>query len=298
MLTFSCSGDYTTTKIVHNDTYPAIDPLNADHTGHAIFVAGASRGIGRAIAIAFAKGGASHIAIGARSDLSAVVEAISKAATAAGRQAPQVLALKLDIIDASSVEAAAKRIEQDFGKLDVVVNNAGILGAMTPMGDGDPATWWSVMECNVRGPYHVSHYCIPLLLKGKMKTLISVASVGAHLTMPTASAYQTSKLAGVRLMEFASADYQEQGLIAFSVHPGNSLTDIVGHGEGYSEAFKAVFTETTELCADSLVYLTNERRQWLSGRYVNCTWDLPELMGEKKRKEIIEQDKLKVRLVL
>lgn len=56
-----------------------------------------------------------------------------------------------------------------------------------------------------------------------------------------------------------------------------------------------VFVETPELSADSIVYLTSEKRDWLGGRYINCTWDLPELMAKKD--EILREDKLKVRLV-
>ena len=56
-----------------------------------------------------------------------------------------------------------------------------------------------------------------------------------------------------------------------------------------------VFIEAPELSADSIVYLTSEKRDWLGGRYVNCTWDLPELMAKKD--EIVDGDKLKVRLV-
>lgn len=56
-----------------------------------------------------------------------------------------------------------------------------------------------------------------------------------------------------------------------------------------------MFTESAELSADTIVYLTRERREWLGGRYVNCTWDMPELMAQKD--EIVKDDKLKVRLV-
>ena len=56
-----------------------------------------------------------------------------------------------------------------------------------------------------------------------------------------------------------------------------------------------VFVETTELSADTIVYLTKEKRDWLGGRYINCTWDMPELMAKKD--EIVKGDKLKVRLV-
>ena len=57
-----------------------------------------------------------------------------------------------------------------------------------------------------------------------------------------------------------------------------------------------VFTETPELSADTIVFLTSERRSWLNGRYINCTWDMPQLMGMEE--DIVKGDKLKVRLVV
>lgn len=155
-----------------------------------------------------------------------------------------------------------------------------------------------LVNVNLRGPYLVTRTCLPLLLKSALKTLITVSSVGAHCVGPTLSAYQTSKLALLRFTQFVATEYAEQGIIAFAVHPGNMLTEIVGHGEGFDESLKAVFTEVPQLPADSMVYLSKERREWLSGRYVNCTWDLPELTSEAKREEIVKGDKLKIRLVV
>ena len=80
-----------------------------------------------------------------------------------------------------------------------------------------------------------------------------------------------------------------------------SLTDeitVVGRGSGIAEALLPVFVDTPKLAADAIVFLTKERREWLRGRYVNCTWDLPELVGEAKKKEIIDGDKLKLKLVV
>ena len=292
------SGDYTTTKEVHNDSYPAIDPAKADLSGKAIFVSGASRGIGRCIALSYAKAGASHIAIGARSDLTTVEKDVLEAAKQAGKKAPRVLSVKLDITDPQSVDGAAQKIEKAFGRLDVVVNNAGILGARDAVGDSEPDVWWQTMNVNLRGPYMISRACLPLLLRSDLKTLISVASVGAHSISPGLSAYQTSKLALVRLTEFIAKEYADQGIVALTVHPGNVLTDIVGFGEGMDPQLKTIFTESTELCGDSLVYLTREKRDWLNGRYINVTWDMPELTSDPLKAEIIDQDKLKVRLVV
>nr|POE54487.1 short chain dehydrogenase andi [Quercus suber] len=282
------------TKEVHNDTYAGIDPTKADMRGKAIFITGASKGVGKATAVSFAKAGASYIAIGARGDMSSTETAVKQAAADAKHAEPRVLCLTLDVSDKVSVDKAIASISESFGKLDVVVNNAGILGNMESIAESDLDVWWQTMTVNLQGPYLITRACLPLLLKSELKTLITVASVGAHLVLPNISAYQISKLAVTRLMEFVHAEYSAQGVIAISVHPGNILTDIVGHGEGMDPEFKAVFTETPQLCADSLVFLSNERRAWLGSRYVNCTWDLVELCGEAKKKEIIDGDKLKI----
>lgn len=152
------------------------------------------------------------------------------------------------------------------------------------------------MNVNIKGPYLIIRACIPLLEKGDLKTLINISSVGAHCVNAGLSDYQTSKFALLRLTEFTAVEHAEQGIVAFSVHPGNMLTDMVGHGESFGPEMKAVFTETTELCADGLVYLSKENRPYFSGRYINMTWDLPELTSAAMQKKIVDGDLLKVRL--
>jgi NADP-dependent 3-hydroxy acid dehydrogenase YdfG len=135
-------GDYSMTTQVHSDTYPAIDPTKADLTGKAVYVSGASRGIGKAIAISYAKAGASFIAVSARSNLTEVENDIKKAATEAGRKSPQTLSIKVDVTDPESVKNVRTEIEKAFGKLDIVVNNAAIIGDLTRIVDGNPENWW------------------------------------------------------------------------------------------------------------------------------------------------------------
>ncbi len=150
------------------------------------------------------------------------------------------------------------------------------------------------MNVNLRGPYLIARATLPLLLKSDLKTLINISSVGAHCVTPSGSDYQTSKLALLRLTEFIAQENAEKGIIAFSVHPGNMLTDMVKDSPA---EIKHVFTETPTLCADSLVYLSKERREWLGGRYLNVTWDLPELLSPEVQKKIVDGDMLKVKLV-
>lgn len=118
--------------------------------------------------------------------------------------------------------------------------------------------------------------------------------MGAHLTTPTISAYQSSKLAVLRVTEFIATEYSSQGITAITVHPGNIMNDIVGNPDDLPPELRVVFTETNELPADTIVWLMAEKREWLNGRYVNCTWDMPQLL--EKRERIVEGEKLKVKL--
>ena len=135
-------GDYTVTDQVHSETYAAIDPTKTDLTGKAVYISGASRGIGRSIALSFARAGASFIAVSARSNLAEVERDIKQAALEAGRREPQTLSLKVDVTNPESVKNAGEEIEKAFSKLDIVVNNAAILGDRTRIVDGDPVNWW------------------------------------------------------------------------------------------------------------------------------------------------------------
>ena len=130
------------TDEVHSDTYAAIDPTKADLTGKAVYISGASRGIGRSIALSFARAGASFIAVSARSSLAEVERDIKQAALDASRREPRTLSLKVDVTNPESVKNAGEEIEKAFSKLDIVVNNAAILGDRTRIVDGDPVNWW------------------------------------------------------------------------------------------------------------------------------------------------------------
>lgn len=244
-------GDYTVTKTVHSDTYPAIDPSKLDPAllgGRAVYIGGASRGIGKAIAISFARGGASLIAIGARSidSLEPVAEELRVAARDAGRGGDlRVVCVAVEASSPESVAAAAATVARECDArgrpLDVVVQNAAVLGTFARITDADPDEWWRVYEVNVRGQFLAAKYFLPLLLQGGqgeqgeqqgLRTFVTVASVGAHLVGETMSHYQSSKLVNLRLAEFIDREYGPEGVSAWCVHPGNVITDMAGGPDG------------------------------------------------------------------
>ncbi|KJF61022.1 uncharacterized protein CIMG_11375 [Coccidioides immitis RS] len=307
------------TPTIRRDTYSAIDPVanKPGCRGKAVLITGATKGIGQAIAIAYGKAGASCIAIGARNiaDASAVCAMVSEEAKSAGvSEPPDMLPLRIDVCERGSIDAAVTAIRNSWGRLDVLINNAGFLAPFVPMGAGDETEWWRTWEVNVRGVYWVIKAILPLMLQGGDKTIVNVASVGALALSPGASAYQPSKLAVMRLTEYLMVDYEDQGLLSYCVHPGSVPTNLAirmpsSIVKGKSSDVKsilvtplmvhvhlAVCIDKPELAADTITWLTSERREWLAGRYISCNWDMSEFIC--RRDEIVEKDLLKLKLAL
>ncbi|KAK6002585.1 hypothetical protein QM012_001335 [Aureobasidium pullulans] len=283
------------TPTIHNDTYDFISTKSQNLKGKRVFLTGASKGIGRETALSFARAGASSIALGARSSLSDLATEVEKAAKEAGHAAPKVVSIKLDVTDVSSTEQAAKTVKSEFGGLDFLFNNAGYLEEFKKIGESDPDEWWRTQEVNIKGPYLVARAFIPVLLDTKDgdKTIINTSSIGAHIIMPGASSYQVTKLALLRLSEFIQAEYKDQGILCYNIHPGGVVTELASR---MPEENHHVLCDQPQLAADTVAWLVNEKREWLAGRYVSVTWDMKQLLDKKD--EIIKKDLLKVRMTV
>ena len=285
------------TPTIHHDTYPAVNPLDStDMVGKHVFITGASRGIGKAMAIAFAKAGASVVGIAARSDLLSVKAEIEQAALSVGRHVPRVITVTVDVLSRESLQIAVEEITPQFdNRLDILLNNAGYMETWKPVIEADPEDWWHSWEVNIKGQFLVCHALLPLLLAcdSGLKTLVNISSIGAQMCSPGASAYQTARFAILRLTEILNAEYGENGLIAYCMHPGAVKTALAWK---MPEQIRENLTDTPELMSSTVVFLTQRRREWLRGRYVSCTWDMPEMLA--KEKEIVEKDMLKMRMVV
>lgn len=278
----------------HNDTYPAIDPLSADYSGKNVLITGASRGLGREMALSYAKGGISGIAILDLLDSTHVEKDILESATAAGRSQPKVLCLKVDITNLASVEQALETVKSEFKSLDILVNNAGYGSRYVSVTESDPDQWWRNFEVNVKGVYLMVKTFLPLVLQSRDKTIVVLSSIGAHHVVPGGSGYEPTKLTVLKFNEYLMAEYGSKGLLVYAIAPGGVLTDMS------SDAFPAhlhhLLPDTPRLVADTLTFLTKERREWLASRYVDSKWDMEEFLAKKDA--IVKDDLLKVRLRL
>lgn len=167
-----------------------------------ILVTGASDGIGRAAATTFAAHGATVILQGrSLPKLEAVYDAIE----AAGHAQPAIVTQELSTATAADCQQLAETIEREFGRLDGVLHNAGVLGDITPLEMYDPDTWDFVMRVNLRAPYLITQALLPLLKQSPDASLVFTTSSVGRRGRAFWGAYAMSK-AGIENMAQLLAD--------------------------------------------------------------------------------------------
>jgi NAD(P)-dependent dehydrogenase (short-subunit alcohol dehydrogenase family) len=217
------------TKTWHNASYPAIDPsrLELSVTNKTVLVTGGGIGIGASITYAFAKAGASKLAIIGRTEsaLQATKAKIEK--DFPGRIVTYAVA---DIVNPTDVNKAFQKIVSQIGQIDIGIHNAAYMPALVQLREADASDWWQGYEVNVRGSFNV----ISAFLKSSSAhpTLVNVTTGAALLPpTPTFSSYATSKITGVNLFEYVAAE--NPNIHVVSVHPGGVMTRM---GEKAKEA--------------------------------------------------------------
>ena len=186
-----------------------------------ILVTGGSRGIGRAIALAFAEPG-STIAIAARtrSELDTAGDAIRD------RGAEPVL-LQVDVTDEVSVAAGFARLRQTSPGIDVLVNNAGVGGGL-PIHEADSAGWRRILDTNVWGTFLVTREAVPML--GDGGRIVNISSVLGRFGVPGYTAYCASKHAVIGFTRALALELAGRGITVNAICPGWVDTDMAAQG--------------------------------------------------------------------
>jgi NAD(P)-dependent dehydrogenase (short-subunit alcohol dehydrogenase family) len=199
---------------------PNVHASPIDLSGQVAIVTGGGRGLGRAYAQALAAHGAA-VAIVARS-----AEQVKKVAAAIHASGGQALAIVADVSDRAAVERMAADVAQRLGPVDLLVNNAGVLGPLGPFWDADPDEWWRTMEINVRSAVYCARAVIPGMVQRRRGRVDNVASAAGTGALSNVSAYGTSKTAMIRLAEVLAAEAKAYNIQAFAIHPGDVRTDM------------------------------------------------------------------------
>lgn len=179
-------------------------------------VTGASRGIGYATAKALAAEGAHVIAI-ARPRSTASLEELDDEIRAQGGSATLT---PLDLTDYEGTDRLGAAIYERWGRLDILVGNAGLLGSLSPLGHLDPKEWDRVMAVNVTANWRLIRSLDPLLRQSDSGRAVFVTSGAAHKAVPYWGLYATSKAALEKMVEIYAAECAKTPLCVNLINPG------------------------------------------------------------------------------
>ena len=185
--------------------------------GKVVAITGASRGIGAAAARVFAAAGA-KVALLARSERE--IDAL------AAEIGPAALALRCDVADWASVQQAVATVVQRFGRLDVLVNNAGTIDPIARLAEVDPAAWGRAVDVNLKGVFHGLRAAIPVMRAQGSGTIITVSSGAARAALEGWSSYCAGKAGALMLTQAAHLEEGPHGIRVLGLSPGTVATEM------------------------------------------------------------------------
>ena len=223
--------------------------------GKVVLITGASQGLGRALALACAKEGA-KLAINARSE-----DSIRPVAREAEEQGAEVLAVAADVSRSADVEMLVSATVERFGGIDVLVNNAGILGPRVAIEEYPEDEWRRVIDANLTGSFLVSKAAIPHMREGgSIINLVSGVSVEGRAEW---GAYSVSKFGLEGLNQILAAELEERGIRVNAVDPGGMRTDMRANAYPQEDPMTRI---TPEENVGVFLYLASDESRDVTGR--------------------------------
>jgi len=190
--------------------------------GRVIAITGASSGIGRAVAIACARFGATVILIGRNARK---LEAVHGEIEAAGSPEPTIAVLDLEKAIASDYDKLASAVAERFGRLDGLLHNAGLLGTLTPIEHYDVPTWCRVMHVNVTAAFALTQVLLPTLKQSQDASVLFTSSSVGRRGRAYWGAYAVSKFATEGFMQVLASEVENITSIRVnSLNPGRART--------------------------------------------------------------------------
>jgi NAD(P)-dependent dehydrogenase (short-subunit alcohol dehydrogenase family) len=240
-------------------------PPPGSHDGRVILVTGASDGIGRAVALALARQGATVALLGrSQRKLARTYDAIVEA----GGPKPALLPFNLETAAAPEYEALAGALESEFGRLDGLAQIAGILGDLSPVDQYDVPTWCKVLHVNLTAPFILARTLLPLLRRSEDASVVFTSSSVGRKGRAYWGAYAVSKFGIEGLMQVLAHEAEGTTRIRVnSVNPGPTRTSM--RRQAYPAEDPAIPARPEEVVAPYL-YLLGPASQGVSGEAIDC----------------------------
>jgi len=259
-----------------------MDTRDLDFSGQVALVTGASKGIGRAIAIRLAQTGMS-VAVTARTK-----DALDETVEMIKADNGNAIAFPADVTDQPAVNQLVADTHRQFGPIDLLVNNAAIPGAPGPDWENDSDLWWRAMEINIRGPFIVSRAVLPGMIDQRKGRIVNVSSSSAYLSSPYLSSYTASKAALTNWTLSLADATREYGIKVFAYSPtlvATEMTEVMSTSLDLPESHRTVMIDALEdraqppsVSAEGVVYLASGKADALNGHFVDVRWGIDEMI--------------------
>lgn len=217
-----------------------------DWKGKVVFITGASSGIGEALAIELSKRGASLGLLARRED---VLKEI------AGKIKGEVLILPADVTDGMAVKDAAGKLREKFGRVDVLVANAGI-GGITDTKTIDAERIANIININLIGTVNSVAAVVPIMLEQNSGHIVGISSLAGYRGLKKSSAYSASKAGMSTFLESVRLDLQDAGIDVSIIHPGFIKTPLTSGREN-----KMPFLLELETGTDKIISAIEKRKK-------------------------------------
>jgi NAD(P)-dependent dehydrogenase (short-subunit alcohol dehydrogenase family) len=228
-----------------------------DLSGKRAIVSGGGTGIGQGIALALADHGAAVAVLGRRS------EPIETTAAAIRNRGWEATAIRADVSSESEARQAVATADKLYGGVDILVNNAGISGSGS-IHEHSVEAWDRVLAVNLRGPFLMARYTLPLMRKQREGHIINISSEAGLEHYPGNGAYGVSKHALNALAEYIQRENQDLGIRVDTICPGMVVTEMTEQSTGLNHA-KSLYPEDI---ADLTLWLLSRRSNIKIGRPV------------------------------
>jgi 3-hydroxy acid dehydrogenase / malonic semialdehyde reductase len=241
--------------------------------GSIVFITGASSGIGKACAFAFAREGARLLLAARRLSL---LEEIKPQLLESG--AADVHNFALDVRDRSAVEGAIAALPADWQAIAVLVNNAGLSRGLEKLYDGNPDDWDEMIDTNIKGLLYVTRAVVPGMVNRGKGHVINLGSTAGEITYPNGAVYCATKAAERAVNDGLRQDVLGTPVRVTSVDPGMVETDFSfvrfhGDADRAAKVYQGVTPLTPEDVADAIVWSATRPAHVNIARIVMTTID-------------------------
>jgi NAD(P)-dependent dehydrogenase (short-subunit alcohol dehydrogenase family) len=245
--------------------------------GINVLLTGASQGIGARLALALSEAGAA-LGLMARNE-----PALKRMAQEIRAQKRHAISVPVDLSNPGSIQPALEQVQGQLGRIDVLINAAGIQAPIGPLYENAPDAWEVNFQVNLFGPMRLIHAVLPEMMARRRGKIINFSGGGATAPRPNFSAYAASKAALVRLTETLAVELQPFNIQVNAVAPGavntQMLTEVITAGERAGGEYELALARARdggtppELVCELVVFLASAGSGGLTGKLISAPHD-------------------------